>query len=462
MSAGSFRVAIAGNPNVGKTSLFNHLTASRYRVGNYPGVTVESREGGLAPRYRQAQAGAFDGELSLVDLPGSYSLAPNSEDELIAYRCLAGRLEAQAAPDAVLVVLDATNLARNLYFLLQIRELGLPCIVALNMVDEAKRASLSVDPEELARELGMPVVPTIARDGVGLEGLVRAIAKVAAGDRGPRVEKENAGEEAQTGSVLEGLLERLSEVADGPGRARWLLSAAAVEEVEGMGIEIAERAVLDGCSEEEIDAAVRQLISIRYAKVDAILAGLEGGSPVREGEAPAMERSRKIRPFAHALGDGPGRLSDRDGADFPVDLQLGGPADGLDRDLDRRDRRRPVLMDGPRLAHGPLGGGCRRRGRECGRLRAADRPALPLYRGLGGLGLHGAGGLYHRSPDVEGGPARTRLRPLAFGVRLLDPGDPQHAHDQQRARSLGHHLDDPLYELQRSAPDLRARDRSSI
>ena len=145
------RVAVAGNPNVGKTSLFNTLTGSRYKVGNYPGITVETREGRLV-------RGAS--ELTLVDLPGTYSLTPISEDEAVAFRALT---RGEQRPDAVVLVVDASNLARNLYLVLQMLELGLPCVVALNMVDLAKEAGLAIDPAALEAALGVPVFATVAR-----------------------------------------------------------------------------------------------------------------------------------------------------------------------------------------------------------------------------------------------------------------------------------------------------------
>ncbi|MBC8072296.1 MAG: 50S ribosome-binding GTPase, partial [Deltaproteobacteria bacterium] len=153
------RVALAGNPNVGKTSLFNELTGARHQVGNYAGVTVERRVGRVGDRHGPTQA------IELLDLPGCYSLSATSEDEAVAFRTLAGIGE--PAPDVVVLVLDATNLARNLYLALQVRELGLPMVVALNMSDMARELGLPVEPEKLARELGVPVVATAARSGVG-------------------------------------------------------------------------------------------------------------------------------------------------------------------------------------------------------------------------------------------------------------------------------------------------------
>ena len=161
-------VALAGNPNVGKTTLFNALTGSHQKVANYPGVTVERKSGRLA--------GAPDGRsVEIVDLPGTYSLNPKSVDERVAFDALTGRIGGEPAPDVVVCVVDATNLERNLYLVTQVLDLGLPTVVALNMTDAAAEAGLEVDVEALADQLGVPVVETAARTGGGVEALRRAV-----------------------------------------------------------------------------------------------------------------------------------------------------------------------------------------------------------------------------------------------------------------------------------------------
>jgi len=159
-------IALAGNPNSGKTTLFNRLTGLRQRVGNYPGVTVERRVG-------QAQFGGRT--LDVVDLPGAYSLIARSRDETIAFDALTLR-ERTDALDLVVVVLDATNLARNLYFALSVLELGRPVVVALNMMDELRGAGDTISVEALESALGVPVVPISARSGEGLSHLIQAVA----------------------------------------------------------------------------------------------------------------------------------------------------------------------------------------------------------------------------------------------------------------------------------------------
>ena len=154
-------VALVGNPNCGKTALFNLLTGSRQKVANYAGVTVERKEGKLVTPAGKA--------LRVLDLPGAYSLHARSPDERVTCDVLYGRARGEKRPDLVVCVVDATNLRRNLRIVLAVKRLGLPCVVALNMTDLAARQGLHVDPAALAAELGVPVVATVGvkSDGAG-------------------------------------------------------------------------------------------------------------------------------------------------------------------------------------------------------------------------------------------------------------------------------------------------------
>ncbi|HIB8542704.1 TPA: ferrous iron transporter B [Stenotrophomonas maltophilia] len=161
------RIALVGNPNSGKTALFNQLTGSRQKVANYTGVTVERKEGRLrAPSGR---------EFAVLDLPGAYSLQPASLDEAITRDLCRGFYPGEAAPDVLLCVIDATNLRLHLRFALELRELGKPMVVALNMVDAAQRRGIQVDVAALERELGVPVVETVAVRKQGAKALVERL-----------------------------------------------------------------------------------------------------------------------------------------------------------------------------------------------------------------------------------------------------------------------------------------------
>jgi ferrous iron transport protein B len=160
-------VALAGNPNTGKSTVFNNLTGLRQHTGNWPGKTVTRAEGGLS----------FNGkQYKLIDLPGTYSLLSTSAEEEVARNfILFGK------PDVTVVVVDATRLERNLNLVLQVLEISDRVILCLNLIDEAKRSNIEIDDRSLSRELGIPVVPTAARQRIGMNELLVAIEDVATG-----------------------------------------------------------------------------------------------------------------------------------------------------------------------------------------------------------------------------------------------------------------------------------------
>lgn len=162
--------AIVGNPNCGKTTLFNALTGLRQKVGNYPGVTVEKKVGTAYSQHGRA--------IQIVDLPGAYSLAARSPDEAVLRDVLLGRREDTPPPDRIVCVVDASNLERNLYLVHQILDLGRPVIVALNMMDMAAEAGVKIDASALERALGVPVIPCEAVHGKGVLELRLAMSRV--------------------------------------------------------------------------------------------------------------------------------------------------------------------------------------------------------------------------------------------------------------------------------------------
>jgi ferrous iron transport protein B len=160
-------IALLGNPNCGKTALFNRLTGARQKVANYAGVTIERKEGSfMLPGGRP---------LRVLDLPGAYSLNAHTPDEAITRDVVAGLRAGEQTPDAVVCVVNATNLRLNLRLVLEIKRLGLPMVLALNMVDVAKKRGIEIDTARLSKELGMPVIETVAVQAGGEKGLLKAL-----------------------------------------------------------------------------------------------------------------------------------------------------------------------------------------------------------------------------------------------------------------------------------------------
>jgi ferrous iron transport protein B len=239
-AAGTLHVALAGNPNSGKTSLFNALTGLRRKVGNYPGVTVERIEAELRlPDGTRAR---------LVDLPGSYSLYAVSEDERIARDVLLGLVEGEPRPDVVVAVVDATNLERNLYFATQLMETGVRVCIALNMVDLAERRGTPVDAAVLEEAVGVPVVPVVGRTGKNVEALMGAMLRAT---RAPR---------------------------------RWRMVGAGEEALKAMREAVALAVIVPAEAEE--GEALRLLCNAR--ETDPFLA--KGGAPLRHAITSARER----------------------------------------------------------------------------------------------------------------------------------------------------------------------------
>lgn len=168
MSNSRLKIALVGNPNSGKSSMFNHLTGLNQKIGNFPGVTVEKRSG-----FTPMQDGST---VEIIDLPGIYSLYPRSLDERIVSEILLDHAS-PLCPDKIVVIVDATNLKRSLLLLTQIIDLGLPTVLALNMMDLVTKAGISYDLQVLSRELGVPVVPINARKGTGLDELKNVLVK---------------------------------------------------------------------------------------------------------------------------------------------------------------------------------------------------------------------------------------------------------------------------------------------
>ena len=200
-------IALAGNPNTGKSTVFNALTGLRQHTGNWPGKTVTRAEGGF--EYAQHR-------YKMVDLPGTYSLLSTSYDEEIARNFI---LFGQ--PDVTVIVADATRLERNLNLVLQVLEITSRAVLCLNLMDEAKRHKLQVDDRRLARDLGIPVIPTSARYRKGLDGLLQAIDEVAKGEAVCKPHRISSGS-ARLQQAIAGLASQLEDAYPGLPNARWI------------------------------------------------------------------------------------------------------------------------------------------------------------------------------------------------------------------------------------------------
>ena len=185
------RIALAGNPNCGKTTMFNDLTGANQYVGNWPGVTVEKKEG----KYTK------DKEVVITDLPGIYSLSPYSPEEIVARDYLL-----DGGPDAVINLVDATNLERNLYLTSQILNLGVPVVLALNMMDLVEKNGDKIDVDGLSKQLGCPVVPTSALRGRGMEDVVNAAIEAAKAKKVPESQMKFDAVVEEAIAKIEGIL----------------------------------------------------------------------------------------------------------------------------------------------------------------------------------------------------------------------------------------------------------------
>ncbi len=209
----SITIALAGNPNCGKTTVFNELTGSKQHVGNWPGVTVDRKEG----IYKRNK------EIKLLDLPGTYSLSPYSAEEIVARDYIVNE-----KPDAVIDIVDGTCIERNLYLSLQIMETRIPMVIAMNMMDEVKARGDQIDCEKLSKLLGVPVIPIVARSGRGLNELMDAAARVAE-------ERKRPERIPMYGQELEAVIGRLADVlGDSDPDEGWWKAVKLVEKDEAV------------------------------------------------------------------------------------------------------------------------------------------------------------------------------------------------------------------------------------
>lgn len=333
------RVAILGNPNAGKSTLFNALTGLRQKVGNYPGVTVEKKTGWCAL--------PSGGRIEVLDLPGSYSLVPGSPDETIVRDVLLGLQSDTPPPDLIVFVVDATNLARHLYLALQVRELGRPMILVLNMMDAAQARGMRLASDRLEQELGLPVVEMSAAKGEGLGRLRRLLER----DIEPPTHRLREWP-VHIERVLQRLESRLPRLEGLPERARYDFALALLMD-NGEDDALARATPVDVLDDARILAQRLDTVSPgwrsgdvlgRYATIDAIVAA----TVLDPGETRDRVRERLDRVFTHRVW-GPVTFVAMMGAMFQSVFAWAQPAmDLIDRLVGRfTDLVVTVMPEGP-------------------------------------------------------------------------------------------------------------------
>jgi ferrous iron transport protein B len=252
-------VALVGNPNAGKSALFNALTGARQKTGNYPGVTVERHAGRLALDDGRA--------VELVDLPGTYSLDPGSPDEQVTRDVVTGHQTGERIPSAIVIVVDAANLEIHLRFAIELIALGLPTVIALNMVDLAERDGLILDPEKLSDALGVPVIPTVAVRKRGLDALRSELSALVA---------------ISTVTTARALPE--SSFAERQARARTIARAAIISEKPARRM----TRVVDGIALHPVAGPII-LFALLFIMFQAVYAGAEAPVAIIEGWMSALQ-----------------------------------------------------------------------------------------------------------------------------------------------------------------------------
>lgn len=252
----SMTIALAGNPNCGKTTLFNELTGSKQHVGNWPGVTVDKKDG----VYKKNK------EVTILDLPGTYSLSPYSAEEIVARDYIV-----KEKPDAVINIVDGTSIERNLYLSLQVMETRIPMVIAMNMMDEVEAKGDKIDCVKLSGTLGVPVVPIVARSGKGLKELMDAAVEVAK-------RKQKPEKVALFDDELEGTIEAIADVLGGndPDESYWL-AVKLVENDEVVGASVPEekktavKTLVEAANKNADGDAEAKIADYRYQYISAVV-----------------------------------------------------------------------------------------------------------------------------------------------------------------------------------------------
>jgi ferrous iron transport protein B len=277
------QVALVGNPNSGKTTLFNALTGLTARTGNYPGITVESRTGTF-----EIENNAID----VVDLPGTYSMAPRSDDEAVAVRGVLGTLDARVRPELIVCVVDGTAIERHLYLAITLRELGVPMVLAVTMTDTLDAEGRHLDCEELSSRLGVPVFPASGVRPAEIASLKKGILRVLIeGARTKPIASPPVALPAASLDVARSLKSKLRFDADDDAVALWALSVAHAGHANVLGLDDDDARRVAALRDDGDKLSIA--IAARYKKAHTFCAGIVGNAP----HAPEEERTRQIDAF---------------------------------------------------------------------------------------------------------------------------------------------------------------------
>ena len=433
-------VILTGNPNSGKTTLFNAFTGLRAKVGNYAGVTVERKEGKLLGAPPKA-------DIRVLDLPGTYSLSPNSLDEQISRDVLLNRLPELPPPDLIVVVVDASNLQRNLYYATQVVELGHPTLIALNMVDVAEVNGHRIDAEKLAAELSVPVQPVVASTGQGVPDLKRKIISTLNSDwegrqvADPKISGTAARRPSQVGFCqlpglfrieATGLANLLAETfqerrLQATAEALLLLSnekaLASSQEHYPQKIQDAVAAARKRLETHGIDWRGAPIVW-RYARIAEIQQAVAVELAPPGGD---VQRQTGLRSHAQSLGHVD--FHRHHDIDVPEHFHVCAHSDGRIAGGSGLAGRHGRQTDSTRRFEFIAGERCDCRCRRGDCFSAANLAVVFVHRFSGRHGLHGARGVFDGSADEQGRVARQKFHPDAEFVRMRHSRHHGHAHD---------------------------------
>ncbi len=443
-----WKVALVGNPNCGKTTLFNALTGSNQYVGNWPGVTVEKKEG-------RAKLG--DLEFTVVDLPGIYSLSPYSMEELVARKFI---IEEQ--PDAIIDIVDATNLERNLYLTMQLLELERPVALAVNFMDEVEKKGDVIDCARLSASLGVPVVPISARDNVNIDALVQEVHRQM--HTGLTVEPDDLYDD-----FTHAVHHRISELIHDRAYEKGIPAHWASIKLLGGDEAVAQDLSLDRETLDRIDAIAREYEAASpLGDRETLLVPVcgAGGPLLGTEEEPrwGADRHRADRRRGDPPCLGHSGVPGDDAGGVPGDLQRAG---GVDVGRHRLVCGGGAVPRGVRVAGVPpragvartAGGRADLRGGGRADLPAHDRAAVPVPLHAGGQRVHGPGGLRHGPDPAALRPERQGVYPHAHGLRVHGARCHGRKDNGEREGPADDHTAGALHVLRGASAHLRADDR---